>query len=152
LDSDQYTEYLKLLRLEQELKTKNQTLSLNERKQMAKYAIRIFDHFRWQEKNNFIEVMSNFLENKISLDQYIDQFWQIEFQSERNEKKLVSDFKRLERFEPDVRSVGFSSLIEYLLSDIRLLEEDEAIRTSDEVSPEELIRRIEEFLPKIKQY
>jgi hypothetical protein len=152
LDSDQYTEYLKLLRLEEELKTKNQTLSLNERKQIPEYNCQIVDHFRWQEKNNFIEVMSNFLENKISLDQYIDQFWETEFQSQANQQKLVSDFKRLERFNPDVRSVGFARLIENLLSDIRLLEKDESIRTSDELSPGELIEGIEEFLPKIKQY
>ena len=28
--------------------------------------------------------MSNFLENKISLDQYVDQFWEVESQSLQN--------------------------------------------------------------------
>ena len=96
--------------------------------------------------------MSNFLENKISLDQYVDKFWEIESQSRENQEKLVLDFKCLETFEPDVRSVDFVILIENLLSDIRLLEEDESVRISDEISPEELIRGIKEFLPKIDQY
>jgi hypothetical protein len=86
--------------------------------------------------------MSNFLENKISLDQYIDQFWETEFQRQANQQKLVSDFKRLERFNPDVCSVSFARLIENLLSDIRLLEKDESIKTSDELSPGELIQGI----------
>lgn len=58
--------------------------------------------------------------NKINLDQYVDQFWEVESQS--------------------------------LLSDIRLLEKDESVRISDETSPEELIRGIKKFLPKIEQY
>lgn len=145
-------DYLKLLRLEQKLKNRNQILSLNERKKIAKYNRQILDHFRWQQRNNFIEVMSNFLGNKISLDQYVDKFWEVESQSRENQEKLVSDFKCLETFKPDVRSVGFAILIENLLSDIRLLEEDESVRTSDEISSEELIRGIKEFLPKIEQY
>jgi hypothetical protein len=51
-----------------------------------------------------------------------------------------------------VRSAGFAILIANLLSDIRLLEPDDSIRTPAEISPEELIRGIEEFLPKIKEY
>ena len=145
-------DYLKLLQLEWELIKRNQILSLNERKKIAKYNRQILDHFRWQQKNNFIKVMSDFLENKIDLNQYIDQFWKVESKTQINQEKLVSDFKCLERFEPDVRSVGFAILIENLLSDIRILEEDDLVRTSDEISPEELIKGIKEFLPKIEQY
>lgn len=40
-------DYLKLLRLEQELKNRNQIFSLNERKKIAKYNHQILDHFWW---------------------------------------------------------------------------------------------------------
>ena len=41
-------DYLKLLQLEWELIKRNQILSLNERKKIAKYNRQILDHFRWQ--------------------------------------------------------------------------------------------------------
>lgn len=76
----------------------------------------------------------------------------IESEIENKYQKLLSDFESLDTFEPDNRSVGFSILIENLLSDIRLLEPEASIRTSDEVSLEDLVQGIKEFLPKIQEY
>ena len=67
-------------------------------------------------------------------------------------EKLVSDFQTLETFEPDLRSVGFARLIENLLSDIRLLERNDELRTPDEISKKDLMKGIQEFLPKIEEY
>lgn len=144
--------FLKLLSLQQELKKNEHFLSQDQRKQLAKYQSQILDHLRWERKNNFIEVMVDFQTKQINLEQYIDRFYEIDSEREVAQQKLISDFQKLEIFEPDVRSAGFAVLIENLLSDIRLLEADDSLRTPDEISPEELIRGIEEFLPKIEEY
>ena len=144
--------YLKLLGLQQELKNTGQSLSRGQRNELLEYDYQLIEHFRWEQKKFFIEVMRDFLEDKINLDHYIHRFWEIESRSEETMQKLISDFESLETFEPDIRSVGFAILIENLLSDIRLVEPDDSIRTSDEISPEELIQGIKEFLPKIQEY
>ena len=64
--------------------------------------------------------MVDLLTDKTNIDQYVDQFHEIDARSEKAKQKLLSDFRKLETFEPDVRSVGFGILIENLMSDIRL--------------------------------
>ena len=62
--------YFKLLNYKQKLEKTNEYLSLE--KELLKYQSQILDHFRWEQKNNFIEVMVDFLEDTIDLDRYID--------------------------------------------------------------------------------
>lgn len=96
--------------------------------------------------------MLKFLRGQITLDEYIDQFYEIDSERQATQQKLVSDFQTLETFEPDLRSVGFARLIENLLSDIRLLERNDELRTPDEISKKDLMKGIQEFLPKIEEY
>ena len=104
------------------------------------------------KKNHFIEVMVDFLEDKIDLDQYIDRFYEIDSQIEESKRKLKSDFEKLRAFEPDPHSKGFAILIENLFSDIRVLEPDDELRTEDEISEKILRDGIKEFLPQIQEY
>lgn len=159
--------YFKLLLLEEELKKKGQSLPQNKLDELIKYKgqfpqdltdefiayqYHLMDHFNWKRKKNFIQVMRDFLESKITLDEYIDQFLQIEKQIEEERKKVISDFEILKTFEPDERSFGFANSILNLRSDIRLLEEDDSVRTPSEVSPKELISGIRQFLPRMEEY
>lgn len=144
--------YFKLLECEQKLKKIGECLSLEKEKKLLNYQNQISDHFRWEQKNHFIEVMVDFLEDKIDLDQYIDQFYEIDSQIEESKRKLKSDFEKLRAFEPDQRSKGFAILIENLFSDIRILEPDEDLRTEDEISEKSLRDGIKKFLPKIQEY
>ncbi len=144
--------YLKLLEYEQKLVKTGEYLSLEKEKELLNYQSQILDHFRWEQKNNFIEAMVNFSENMIDLDQYIDRFYEIDSQIEESKEKLKSDFEKLRAFEPDPRSKGFAILIENLFSDIRVLEPDDKLRTEDEISEKSLRDGIKKFLPKIKKY
>ena len=144
--------YLKLLEYEQKLVKTGEYLSLEKEKELLNYQSQILDHFRWEQKNNFIEAMVNFSENMIDLDQYIDRFYEIDSQIEESKEKLKSDFEKLRAFEPDPRSKGFAILIENLFSDIRVLEPDDKLRTKDEISEKSLRDGIKKFLPKIKKY
>lgn len=91
--------YLQLSLLEEELKKNGEFLSQDQRKELARSGIRISDHFRWEQKNNFIRVMLKFLRGQITLDEYIDQFYEIDSERQAAQQKLVSDFQTLETFE-----------------------------------------------------
>ena len=144
--------YFKLLEYQEKLQKTGEYLSLEKEKELLNYQSQILDHFRWEQKNNFIEAMVNFSENMIDLDQYIDRFYEIDSQIEESKEKLKSDFEKLRAFEPDPRSKGFAILIENLFSDIRVLEPDDKLRTEDEISEKSLRDGIKKFLPKIKKY
>jgi len=144
--------YLKLLEYEEELEKISKYLSLEKEKELLNYESQISDHFRWKEKNSFIEVIVGLLENMIGLDQYIDRFYEIDYEIEESKKKLKSDFEMLRGFEPDPSSKGFAILIENLFSDIRILEPDDELRTEDEISEKSLRDGIKKFLPKIQEY
>ena len=144
--------YLKLLEYEQELEKTGEYLSLEKEKELLNYQSQISDHFRWEQKNNFIEAIVDLLEDMIDLDQYIDRVYEIDYQMEESKGKLKFDFEKLRAFEPDPRSKGFAILIENLFSDIRILELDDELRTEDEISEKSLRDGIKEFLPKIQEY
>ena len=75
-----------LLEYEQKLKKTGEYLSLE--KELLKYQSQISDHFRWEQKNNFIEAMVDFLEDMLDLDQYIARFHEIDSQIEETKGKL----------------------------------------------------------------
>ena len=105
-----------------------------------------------EKKNNFIKAMVDLLEDRIDFNQYIDRFYEIDYQVEESKEKLKSDFERLRAFEPNPRSKGFAILIESLFSDIRILEPDDELRAEDEISEKSLRDGIKEFLLKIQEY
>ena len=144
--------YFKLLEEEQKLKKINERLSLEKKQEFVKYENEISDHFTWKQKNNFLEVIINFLEDMIDLDSYARRLYEINSQIEESIEKLKSDFEELEAFEPDSSSRGFATLIDNLLSDLRILEKDDELRTEDEISEETLKNEIKRFLPKIQEY
>lgn len=147
--------YLKLLKYKNDLKAKGKVIAKKDSKKyqdLIKYEVCLSDHFRWEQKNNFIEAMVDFLEDMIDLDQYIDRFYEIDSQIEESKGKLKSDFEKLQAFEPDPRSKSFAILIENLFSDIRILEPDDKLKTEDEISKKSLRDGIQKFLPKIQEY
>ena len=104
--------YFKLLEYEQKLEKTGEYLSLEKEKELLNYQSQISDHFRWEQKNNFIEAMVDFLEGTIDLDRYIDRFYEIDSQIEESKEKLKSDSEKLRVFDSDPRSKGFAILIE----------------------------------------
>ena len=121
--------YLKLLEYEEELEKTGKYLSLEKEKELLNYESQNSDFFRWEEKNNFIKAIVDFLEDRIDLDQYIDRFSEIDYEIEESKRKLKSDFEMLRAFEPD-----------------------DELRTEDEISEKSLRDGIKKFLPKIQEY
>lgn len=144
--------YFKLLDDEQKLKENGGSLSREKRIELAGYQARIADHFRWEQKDKFIEVMVDFLDNNIDVDQYIERSYELDNQIEKSKAELKSDLEKLRAFEPDPRSKGFAILLENLFSDLRIFEPDPDLRDEYELSEENVIKGIQEFLPKIREY
>lgn len=75
------TNYLKLLKYEKELKSKGKSLSKeNEQdyKKLIKYDVNLLDHFKWEQKDRYFLLITNFLDKKIDTDQYICQLFKLE--------------------------------------------------------------------------
>lgn len=104
------------------------------------------------KKNQFLGLISSFLENKITIESYMDQFFELEDQVQESITIWKSNSEQLKAFEPSLKSEGFAVWIENLLSDIRLFEPDAELRASDEISEKEFRNGAEQFLPKIKEY
>lgn len=144
--------FLKLINQKKEFEKNGKMFPLEKEKELAIYRTQISDHFRWEQKDEFIETMVNLLENKINLNKYIDQFYQIQNHINQSKNSLHSNLDKLATFEVDPRSKGFSGLIENLFSDIRTFEPDDNLRTEDEISEESLRKGVKEFLSKIQKY
>lgn len=140
--------YFELLKL----KNDGKQFSTENRAQLARYEARIFEHFRWKEKDTFIESLVSMLENKIDIDTYINQLYELENLVNKSKNLLLADSEKLQTFEPDPRSEGFGVLIENLFSDIRVFEPDTDLRTEDEISEKILRKGAKEFLGKIQEY
>lgn len=144
--------FVKLLNEKNFCKKIGRSFPIEKENLLINYQIQISDHCRWEKKNEFIQTITAFLEKKIDIDQYIDKFYEIDTSIRESKTRLESDFSKLIDFQPNPNSKGFSQLIENLFSDIRLLELNDELKSSDEISLEELVQGIKKFLPQIEQY
>ena len=129
--------YLKLLKYEKELKLKGKSiLKENEQdyKKLLKYKVSLFDHFKWEQKHRYFLLITNFLDKKINIDQYICQLFKLEYEIQNLVEELKLDFEKLKEFKPNSVSKGFSKLIEELCSDCRIFEPDPDLRDDFEIS------------------
>lgn len=147
--------YLKLLKYEKELKSKGKSLSKeNEQdyKKLIKYEVSLLDHFKWEQKDRYFLLITNFLDKKIDIDQYICQLFKLEYEIQNLVEELKLDFEKLKEFKPNSVSKGFSKLIEELCSDCRIFEPDPDLRDDFEISETQLINDLREIFLQIQEY
>ena len=68
--------YLKLFKYNEELKSKGKSFSkenMQEYMEFLSYEVSLLDHFNWEQKDRYSLLISNFLDEKITIDQYICQ-------------------------------------------------------------------------------
>ena len=147
--------YLKLLKYEKELKLKGKSLSKeNEQdyKKLLKYEVSLLDHFKWEQKDRYFLLITNFLDKKINIDQYICQLFKLEYEIQNLVEELKLDFEKLKEFKPNSVSKGFSKLIEELCSDCRIFEPYPDLRDDFEISETQLINSLREIFLQIQEY
>lgn len=134
--------YLKFLKYEKELKSKEKILSKeNEQnyKELIKYEVSLLNHFKWEQKDRYFLLITNFLDKKLETDQYICQLFKLEYEIQNLVEKLKLYFEKLKEFKPNSVSKGFFKLIEdklikELCSDCRIFEPDPDLREDFEIS------------------
>ena len=72
----------------------------------------LLDHFKWEQKDRYFLLITNFLDKKINIDQYICQLFKLEYEIQNLVKELKLDFEKLKEFKPNSVSKGFSKLLE----------------------------------------
>lgn len=147
--------YLKLLKYDKELKSKGKILlKENEQdyKKLIQYEVSLLDHFKWEQKDRYFLLITNFLDKKIDTDQYIGQLFKLEYEIQNLVEELKLDFEKLKEFKPNSVSKGFSLLIEELCSDCRIFEPDLDLRADFEISETQLINEARKIFLQIQEY
>lgn len=147
--------YLELLRNQRELELKGKIFAKENQKAykiLIKYEVNLWDHFEWENRQNFSRLIEDLLTRKISIDQYIKQLFEINSKTQSLIETLKLDFETLKKFEPNPASKGFSKFIEQLNSDCRIFEPNPDLQDEFEISEEELRHNAEEIFFKIQEY
>ena len=147
--------YLKLLKYEKELKAKGTSLwKQNEQdyKKLIKYEVSLLDHFKWEQRDRYFLLITNFLDKKVDTDEYICQLFKLEYGIQNLVEELKLDFEKLKEFKPNSVSKGFSRLIAELCSDCRVFEPDPDLRDDFEISETQLINGLRKNFLQIQEY
>lgn len=147
--------YLELLSNQRELESKGKIFAQENEKDyriLIKYEVRLWDHFEWESRQTFRQLVDNFLTRKITMDQYIEELFEIERKIRIQIETLKLDFDKLKKFEPSPASQGFSKFIEELNSDCRVFEPNPDLRDEFEISEQELRNNTKEILLQLQKY
>lgn len=145
-------EYLRLLQLENDLKLEGRTLRRPDELKLLMYDISLWDHFKWERRNEYALLLADFLDTNIDIDQYREQFFDLESEIKNRVRELKLDLGRLKKFNPNPLSKGFADPIEQLLSDLRVCEPDPNLRDKYEISEIELIDGVRKISVQIQKY
>ena len=103
--------YIELLEYDRALKKEGTSLEEQDRNKYLKllnYAVKLSDHIHWQQKNEYLNLMKNFVDSKIDGKQFVSQFDKLHRSNEATVKKLETNLKELTSFEINPKSFGFS--------------------------------------------
>jgi len=103
--------YLELLRYDQSLRKDRKTLREQDKSKYLKllnYSVKLSDHIHWQQRNEYLNLMKNFVDLKIDGKQFVSQFDKIHRANQEAVKVLITDLKQLETFQPNPKSFGFT--------------------------------------------
>jgi len=147
--------YLELLKYEQALNVNGKSLSIENEPDYIKlitYEINFFDHFKWKKRNQYFSLITNLLEKRINIDQYITQLFKLENEIQNLVEELKLDLDKLQEFEPNLVSKGFSKPIADLCSDCRIFEPDSNLREDYELSETQIVNNLREIFLQIQEY
>ena len=107
-------EYIKLLMYDQFLKNRGTTLRKQNKLQyltMVKHGVRISDEVHWQSRFEYLDIMQKLVDLKIDSKTFMNNFYRIFKKNENIVKSLKTDVQRLENFQLNSKSLGFSKWI-----------------------------------------
>jgi len=84
-----------------------------------KYRIEIFESIQWTNKSEYISLLTEFVEEEISEEQYFKKLYSIQKKFHRDLVELEMNLDRISRFKLDAAPRKFYRLIEQLYRDYR---------------------------------
>ena len=151
-------EHIQFLKYQQELKKQNKSLITQDPikySKLLKYSVRISEYLHWSQKNEYLQLVKNFLNFKIDGKKFDKKFSKMVIAIEEKSSLLFQEYEKLKRIEPSPRSLGFGEWISkiYLCcnefyEDYDLNEgEDPALKTE-----EQLRDAVTSLFPEIQKY
>ncbi len=151
-------EHIQLLNYQQELEKENKLLMNHDpikNSKLIEYSDRICEHLHWYQKNEYLQLIKDFLNFKMDGKSFDEKFSKMVRVIEEKFKLLLKNYEELKRIHPIPKSSGFADLISeiYLCcdefyEDYDLNEgEDPALKTE-----EQLRDAVKSLFPEIKKY
>ncbi len=137
-------EYIQLLNYQQELKKQNKSLRTQDPikySKLRKYSVRISKDLHWSQKNEYLQLIKDFLNSKIDGKEFDKKFSKMVTVIEKKSSLLSKNYEELKCIETSPRSIGFGRQISeiYLCcnefyEDYDLTErEDPALKTEEQL-------------------
>ena len=153
-----YREHIQFLKYQEELKKQNrslETLAPIQYSKLEKYSCIITEYLHWTHKNEYLELIKNFLNFKIDGKEFDKKFSKMVTVIEKKASLLFQNYEELKDLEPSPRSLGFDEWISeiYLCcdefyEDYNVSEgEDPALKTEER--PRDAVRSL---FPEIQKY
>lgn len=124
-DSEKVSRYKRLIKMDQKLKNEGSTLakfSLELAKRLQIHRTSLLNQIKWKNRYQYISLMSDFIDDKIVVEQYISQFFDIEEKCATILLSLEKDSDKIENLnEP---SKEFCQLLEKAYIDCQNFQSD----------------------------
>ena len=152
--------YLELLRRSQDLEKKGKSLSSESREdylELLEYGAAVQDHIFWKDWHRLALLMENFINGMIDGEEFSDNVFGLHRKNINAHDALKVDFEKLEDFQPDLRSKGFSRFISFSRSECEDFVTDSTlvelgmVRENYEYTEEQLKNSIQKVLIEMKE-
>jgi hypothetical protein len=153
-------EYIQLLTSQQALKKQNKSLKTEDPikySKLRKYSAKISEYLHWSQKNQYLQLIKDFLNYKIDGKEFDNKFSKMVTVIERKSSLLSKNYQELKCIEPSSMSLGFGTWISeiYLCcnefySDFN--EEEDRAEIPFAKTEEQLRDAVKSLFPEIQKY
>jgi hypothetical protein len=151
-------EYIKLLNYQQALKKQNKSLRTEDPikySKLRKYSARISEYLHWSQKNEYLQLIKDFLNFKIDVKKFDNKFSKMVRVIEKKSRLLSKNYEELKRIEPNSMSLEFGTWISeiYLCCNefYPTFKEEERAEISFAKTEEQLRDAVKNLLPEIQK-
>jgi hypothetical protein len=153
--------HLQLLNRLQDLEKQGKSLyeeNQEEYLELLNYRATVQNHLFWKNRCQFVLLMENFINGIIDGEEFCDNFSALYRETLDVHEALKIDSKKLEDFQPDLRSKYFCSFISFLRCECDSFEPDSTflefniVRESDDLTEEQLKDSIRNVILEIQKY
>ena len=152
-------EYIKLLNYQQALKKQNKSLRTEDPikySKLRKYSARISEYLHWSQKNEYLQLIKDFLNFKIDGKKFDNKFSKMVRVIEKKSRLLSKNYEELKRIEPNSMSLEFGTWISeiYLCCNefYPTFKEEERAEIPFAKTEEQLRDAVKNLLPEIQKY